>query len=184
LLRERIFRRILVTDSDRTLWVPPRADASGSFFAHIVSMIYRKIDGMPVSETGARAPESKQGATAGPQTLASNDASGDDTMARRRRQTPVGDPLPMTFRWVAKLPRSVQPLALLRQYPRIANMMAGMWQDPPSYRSYLHDLLTDRRGNRKGFAQEIVQELVRLRVHYENLHPPVLDVYKDVNKRG
>jgi len=72
----------------------------------------------------------------------------------------------------------------LRQYPRIANMMAGMWQDPPSYRAYVHDLLTDRRGNRKGFAQDIVQELVRLRVHHENLHPAMLDVYKDVNKRG
>jgi hypothetical protein len=25
---------------------------------------------------------------------------------------------------------------------------------------------------------------VRLRAHYEYLHPPMLDVYKDVNKRG
>jgi hypothetical protein len=139
-------------------------------------MIYRTIDGTPVSEPGTRAPDSRQGTTGPP-------LAGDD-MVRRRRQTPVGDPLPMTFKWVAKLPRSVQPLTLLRQYPRIANMMAGMWQDPPSYRAYVHDLLTDRRGNRKGFPQEIVQELVRLRVHYENLHPAMLDVYKDVDKRG
>jgi hypothetical protein len=145
-------------------------------------MIYRTIDGMPVSEPGARAPHSKQGATA-PQPAAV-DRTGEDAMARRRRQTPVGEPLPMTFKWVAKLPRSVQPLTLLRQYPRIANMMAGMWQDPTSYRAYVHDLLTDRRGSRKGFPQEIVQELVRLRVHYENLHPAMLDVYKDVDKRG
>jgi len=138
---------------------------------------------MPIGDTGAGVPDSKQG-TAGPDTLAGNAPVGDDAMARRRRQSPVGEPLPMTFKWVAKLPRSVQPLTLLRQYPRIANMMAGMWQDPPSCRAYVHDLLTDRRGNRKGFPQEIVQELVRLRVHYENLHPAMLDVYKDVNKRG
>lgn len=108
----------------------------------------------------------------------------DDTMLHRRRQAPAGEPLPITFRWIAKLPRSVQPLALLRQYPRIANMMAGMWPDPPSYRAYLHDLLTDRRGNRKGFSPDIVQELLALRVHYEALHPAMLDVYKDVDKRG
>jgi hypothetical protein len=63
-------------------------------------------------------------------------------------------------------------------------MLAGMWDDPPSCRAYLHDLLTDRRGTRKGFPSQIVQELVGLRVHYEHLHPPMLDVYKDVNKRG
>lgn len=104
-------------------------------------------------------------------------------MVKRRRQMPSAEPLPLTFKWMAKLPRSVQPLALFRQYPRIANLMAGMWQDPESFRPYLHDLLTDRRGHRKGFPQEILQELVVLRVHYEDVYPAMLDVYKDVDKR-
>jgi hypothetical protein len=104
-------------------------------------------------------------------------------MVKRRRQMPSAEPLPLTFKWMAKLPRNVQPLALFRQYPRIANLMAGMWQDPESFRPYLHDLLTDRRGHRKGFLQEILQELVVLRVHYEDVYPAMLDVYKDVDKR-
>jgi hypothetical protein len=145
-------------------------------------MVYRKIDGSVVRRAGSEPPDSKLGVSS-LQKPASNAKSDAQAIARRRQQ-PSSDPLPITFKWIAKLPRSVQPLALLRQFPRIANMMAGMWQDPQSCRAYLHDLLTDRRGTRKGFSAEIVQELVRLRVHYEHLHPPMLDVYKDVNKRG
>ena len=145
-------------------------------------MVYRKIDGLAVRNTGSEAPDSKLGVSSIPKPASK--AQSDAQAIARRRQTPSSDPLPMTFKWIAKLPRSVQPLALLRQYPRIANIMAGIWQDPQSCRAYLHDLLTDRRGTRKGFPSEIVQELVRLRVHYEHLHPPMLDVYKDVNKRG
>lgn len=143
----------------------------------------RKIDEVRRDETDAEAlpgnPNSRRG-----QLAAAERPPAHEAMVRRRRQSPVGEPLPITFRWIAKLPRSVQPLALLRQYPRIANMMAGTWPDPPSYRAYLHDLLTDRRGSRKGFPPEIVQELLALRVHYEDLHPAMLDVYRDVDKRG
>jgi len=145
-------------------------------------MVYRKIDGVPVREAGAGAPDANAQEHRAP--IPARDSLPDDTMAQRRRQAPAGEPLPITFRWIAKLPRSVQPLALLRQYPRIANMMAGTWPDPASYRAYLHDLLTDRRGNRKGFPPEIVQELLALRVHYELLHPAMLDVYSEVDKRG
>jgi len=146
-------------------------------------MVYRKIDGVPVRDTGKEARDSNRD-TGRAQHRAAEAPLADEAMARRRRQVPAGEPLPITFRWIAKLPRSVQPLALLRQFPRIANMMAGMWADPPSYRTYLHDLLTDRRGKRKGFPPDIVQELLALQVHYENLHPAMLDVYKDVDKRG
>jgi hypothetical protein len=142
-----------------------------------------KIDGVPRRKTDAEALDANPPSSRG-RNAAAEGASANEAMARRRRQTPVGEPLPITFRWIAKLPRSVQPLALLRQYPRIANMMAGTWPDPPSFRGYLHDLLTDRRGSRKGFPPEIVQELLALRVHYEDLHPAMLDVYKDVDKRG
>src|SRR4029079_14353867 len=125
-----------------------------------------KLDGLPARNIGSEPPDSKLSVSS-LQRPASSAQSGDVAIPRRR-QTPSADPLPITFKWIAKLPRSVQPLALLRQYPRIANMMAGMWEDPRSCRAYLHDLLTDRRGTRKGFSQEIVQELVSLRVHYEH----------------
>ena len=145
-------------------------------------MVYRKLDGLPARSIGSEPPDSKLGVSSQQKPAAQAESS--EQAIARRRQTPSSDPLPITFKWVAKLPQSVQPLALWRQYPRIANMMAGMWQDPKSCRAYLHDLLTDRRGTRKGFPTDIVQELIRLRVHYEHLHPPLLDVYQDVNKRG
>ena len=145
-------------------------------------MVYPKPDSSAGRSAGSEAPDSKLGVSSIPKPASK--AQSDAQAVARRRQTPSSDPLRMTFKWIAKLPRSVQPLALLRQYPRIANMLAGMWEDPQSCRAYLHDLLTDRRGTRKGFPPQIVQELVGLRVHYEHLHPPMLDVYKDVNKRG
>jgi hypothetical protein len=104
--------------------------------------------------------------------------------ARRRRLAPATDPLPTTFKWLARLPPSVQPLALFRRYPRIANLMGGTWDDPRSFRPYLDDLLTDRRGNRKGFPREILRELLALRLYYENVHPPILDTYEKVGKRN
>lgn len=111
-------------------------------------------------------------------------SSGGRAMAWRRKQEPVGEPLPITFKWIAKLPRRVRPFALLRQYPRIANMIAAMWYDPQSCHAYMHDLLTDRRGNRKGFAPEIVQDLLSLRVYFEQLHPGMLDAYKVADKQA
>ncbi len=116
--------------------------------------------------------------------MARNPPLRDQEMVRRRRLAPINEPLPATFRWLAKLPRIVRPLALLRRYPRIANNMAGAWGDPRAFRAYLDDLLIDRRGNRQGFTPEIQRELVLLRFHYEEEHPVVLDVYHDAAKRN
>jgi hypothetical protein len=146
-------------------------------------MLDPTIDGDPVRESGAAAPPPVQ-TLAAPPKLSSDTLPDEEGTVRLRRQTPMGEPLPITFRWIAKLPQRVRPFALLRQYPRIANMMAGMWPDQEAYHAYLHDLLTDRRGNRRGFPPEIVQELFALRVHYEQLHPGMLAAYKEANKRG
>ena len=146
-------------------------------------MLDHTIDGDSARKSGATAPAPVQTLDAPPKRL-SHALPDEEEIARLRRQTPMGEPLPITFRWIAKLPRRVRPFALLRQYPRIANMMAGMWPDQEAYHAYLHDLLTDRRGNRSGFPPEIVQELFALRVHYEQLHPGMLAAYKEANKRG
>lgn len=107
----------------------------------------------------------------------------DQEMARRRRLAPISEPLPATFRWMAKLPRNVRPVVLLRRFPRIANMMAGSWGDPCAFRAYVNDLLIDRRGNRKGFPPDVERELVMLRFYHDELQPVVLDVYHHVGKR-
>ena len=83
-----------------------------------------------------------------------------------RRARPSSEPLPVTFKWIARLPREVRPLALLRQFPRVANELALRAREPEVFRAYLYDLLVDRRGNRKGFPKHVEVELLGLRKHF------------------
>ncbi|HEY2863945.1 MAG TPA: hypothetical protein VGK37_10045 [Casimicrobiaceae bacterium] len=145
-------------------------------------MAYAKVDIELVRDIGAGAMPG--GATLADAEPAPDVPSDEYAIAWRRRQAPMGEPLPITFKWIAKLPRRVRPFALLRQYPRIANMIAAMWHDPQSCHAYIHDLLTDRRGNRKGFPPEIVQDVLTLRVHFEQLHPGMLDACKVADKQA
>ena len=145
--------------------------------------VYRTLDGRPHSALGMGSPKQEEN-TPSKEEPTQEAQERQRTFVRRRRLAPASEPLPATFKWLAKLPRSVQPLALFRQHPRIANLMAGGWGDPKSFRPYLDDLLTDRRGNRKGFPRDILRELLALRLYYENLHSPILDPYEKVGKRN
>jgi hypothetical protein len=144
--------------------------------------VYTTLDGRPHTALGMGSPKEAEHGQAKEDSAAEVEMR-ERAFARKRRLAPANDPLPTTFKWLAKLPRSVQPLALFRRYPRIANLMAGAWDDPMSFRPYLDDLLTDRRGNRKGFPREMLRELLALRLYYENLRPPILDTYEKVGKR-
>jgi hypothetical protein len=73
--------------------------------------------------------------------------------------------------WASTLPPTFRPNALLAKFPRIANLIAALWQDPSSLRRYVDDLLVDKRGNRKGFQPDILRELFALRAHYDELNP-------------
>jgi hypothetical protein len=83
----------------------------------------------------------------------------------RRWRQPLDQQLPATARWAAGLPSEIQPLALLQRFPRIANHLARVWHDDTELQAYLDDLLTDRRGGRRGFPPEIHHELLMLREH-------------------
>ena len=76
---------------------------------------------------------------------------------RRRKTTPASVPLPRTLNWVESLPSSVKPTALLRQYARIANVIAATWDDPNSFRSYVDCLFSNDRGNRKGLPPDVLR---------------------------
>jgi len=95
----------------------------------------------------------------------------DTAMIQPRRQQPIGVPLPRTLKWIASLPQEVKPLALLRRYPRIANVLALTWSEPDSVLAYMGELLLDRRGNRQGFPKAIRQELLALREFREPAAP-------------
>jgi hypothetical protein len=74
---------------------------------------------------------------------------------------------PDAHKWFALLPEPARPKQLCSSYPRIANRFAMIWPNRAASRSYFDDLLIDKRGGRIGFSQEIRDELVRLRDHYE-----------------
>ena len=84
---------------------------------------------------------------------------------------PLNSHLPATARWVESLPAEVRPLALIQGFPRIANALARLWQDPIALRRYLDDLLHDRRGGRRGFPPEIHHEVQILREYCEDRYP-------------
>jgi tankyrase len=89
----------------------------------------------------------------------------------KRRAQPLNQALPVTWRWVAQLPADIRPLSLLQDFPRIANHLARAWQEPASFSNYLHSLLIDRRGGRRGFPGEVQSELLVLRDYVEGRYP-------------
>jgi hypothetical protein len=84
-----------------------------------------------------------------------------------RRAAPADTLLAPTLRWVAKLPSNVRPLALLVTFPRVANLLASVWHDDNAGRAYIYDLLIDRRGTRNGFPEDVLDELLKLRMLYD-----------------
>jgi hypothetical protein len=60
---------------------------------------------------------------------------------------------------------------LLRQFPRIANVVARAWNDAAEIQAVLDDLLIDRRGGRQGFPLEVTEELLVLRDYYQGRYP-------------
>jgi hypothetical protein len=86
--------------------------------------------------------------------------------SRKRMTAPLNVILPSTLLWAGDLPKQVRPMALMRRFPRIANLLAANWKDPTAFYKYIGNLLIDRRGGRQGFPPEIKEELVRLRTAY------------------
>ncbi len=48
-------------------------------------------------------------------------------------------------------------------YPRIANSLAVMWGDTEGLRAYFDELFIDRRGGRRGFPPDVLNDLRVLR---------------------
>jgi len=113
-----------------------------------------------VTETLARQPEKTEAE------LRVASTREDEAKAKRSKGEPVNAPLPRTVAWVASLPAEVRPIQLLRDYGRVANLLASMWGDREATYRYFDDLLVDKRGNRQGFPPRVAAELARLKAHY------------------
>jgi hypothetical protein len=100
---------------------------------------------------------------------------------RQRRAQPVAFLLPSTQKWLESLPRRVQPRVLCDYYPRIANSLAAMWEDTEGLRAYFDGLFIDRRGGRRGFPPDVLNDLRVLRYYLAASALDKLD-YKDPQK--
>jgi hypothetical protein len=112
------------------------------------------------------------------------DSSREEEYKRRRKAQPVNVPLLRTSDWVERLPPSVKPTALLRQYARIANVLAATWEDPQALNSYMGCLCGNDRGNRKGLPPDVLCELLALQEYYATLDAEELSNWAVVRKRG
>ena len=144
--------------------------------------IYQKFDEGPPTESFVY-PVKRQKVVRAPASP-EPDASLAEAQRRKRKGTPTNEVLKPTFKWAATLPHSVQPLALMRRFPRIANQLAAVWSETPAVRSYLDSLLVDDRGHRQGFPQDVLRELLSLRLYHENLHPQELSVWDGLRRRS
>jgi hypothetical protein len=88
----------------------------------------------------------------------------------RRIARPADFLFPATKRWIAALPRELQPNATADAFPRILNAIAGLWSVPKELMSYFTELLVDKRGRRLGFPVRVLGELHALRAYYAMLH--------------
>jgi hypothetical protein len=100
-----------------------------------------------------------------------------------RKSNPAKMLLPRTSMWVDRLPSVVQPIALVRRFARIANLIAATWDDPKSFDAYMESLLTDKRGKRKGFPADVLAELEALQRYHGTLNDDQ-SAWKAVSKRG
>ena len=95
------------------------------------------------------------------------------TWAGRRKAQPVEVLCQRPSAGWIRLPREVRPRALAEQFPRVANLFAGNWSNPNDCVGFISSLLVDRRGGRRGFPGDVLQDIHNLRVYYARLHPIV-----------
>ena len=88
----------------------------------------------------------------------------------KRKPGPAESLRTATIQWILKLPPHIQPRHLQVKYPRVANRIAALWSEEAGCESYLDDLLTDKRGGRKGFPLNVAQEVASIRDYYFRLH--------------
>jgi hypothetical protein len=79
---------------------------------------------------------------------------------------------------MVSLPENLRPLHLARQFPRIANKLAEVWQRPVICDKVFEDLMIDNRGTRQGFPHDVAKEIGDLRGYYNTeVYVPKLDTW-------
>jgi hypothetical protein len=87
-----------------------------------------------------------------------------------RKWTPPETLRDSTAKWLLKFAPEYRPIDLPHAYPRIANRLCELWQDPESCERYFAELLNDRRGKRQGFPDGVLADLKMLHQLYAKAH--------------
>lgn len=64
--------------------------------------------------------------------------------------------------WLQSLSVTVRPLITAKRHPHIVNKFAILWGDEDAVNAYFDELLISARPDRRGFAMEVLDELVEL----------------------
>lgn len=64
--------------------------------------------------------------------------------------------------WLTALPAALRPHVLSREFPRIVNSLAEVWDDPEQCQAAFQGLLCSGRKGRQGFSDAVRDELVAL----------------------
>ena len=96
-----------------------------------------------------------------------------ENWGQARRARPADYLLPIGERWLRGLPPEVLPASLVTTFPRIVNLIAMQWEDRSACAAYFEELLSDRRGGRRGFPQNVERDLSRLRNYWYSRTPTV-----------
>ncbi|MCZ7563633.1 MAG: hypothetical protein M5U08_07310 [Burkholderiales bacterium] len=82
--------------------------------------------------------------------------------------------------WLIALPEAVRPIKLGALFPRVANRLCENWHRPREMDRLFEDLLTDTRGDRRGFPLEVALELTELCEHYRaSVYPVPATIWDD-----
>jgi hypothetical protein len=92
--------------------------------------------------------------------------AGSNDWSQHRKARPSENLLQSSEDWLDLLPPEVFPGALATQYPRIVNILAGLWNDRVRCAAYFEELFIDRRGGRQGFPKPVKRDLSTLRHHW------------------
>jgi hypothetical protein len=137
--------------------------------------IYGRRKGLMDFDEFQRTPQARDAPTPAslPERGRADDFSDDWSQVRRAR--PADYLLPIGERWLRGLPPEVLPAALLTTFPRIVNLIAMQWDDRGACAGYFEELLSDRRGGRRGFPQTVERDLSRLRNYWYSRATPTVD---------
>lgn len=82
----------------------------------------------------------------------------------RRRNLPTDRALTgRAIDWLLSMSPPLRPQKLAAEFPRIANALAEIWDEPEQCQAAFGRLLSDSRRGRKGFPRAVYDELVTLR---------------------